>query len=261
MINKVITAAKLAGKELTKHFGQSLTVTNKSSLADFRTEADLASEKVILDNLQQDFPDYNFFSEEKGWIKNDSDFTFVIDPLDGTNNFTIGLPNFSISIALQKNKETILGVVYQPILKEVFWAEKDKGAYLNKSRLKTNGVESLQEATVSYLCGYKDSGKTEENLLTICHKYGIKRLLSNWSPALDFCRLASGKIESIICNGNDIYDNMAGKLIVKEAGGIITQLDGSKEQDETSTYFTASSNKHMHQKILDISQQLALLPR
>jgi len=259
MIKEIINASKAGGKELSKYFGKAIEVFNKTTIADFRTTADLASEKAILGYLQKRFPDFNYFSEEKGWIKNGSEYTFVIDPLDGTNNFSLGIPNFSVSIALQKNKKVIYGVIYNPILNEVFWAERGKGAFLNKKRINTNNSHDLKQATVSYTCGYKDSGIALEKLIRTTNKLNVKRLTTNWSPALDYCLLASGKIDSVICNGNDIYDNAAGKIIVREANGVITKFNGAKEQDELSTYFIASNNKILHKKILKMSASISNL--
>jgi myo-inositol-1(or 4)-monophosphatase len=254
MINKVIKSAKLGGEQINKFFGETVQIFNKSTIADFRTEADLASEKAILDELQKHFPDFNYFAEESGWIKNGSEYTFIIDPLDGTNNFSLGIPNFSVSIALQKNGVSILGVVYNPILDELFYAEKDKGAFLNKVQMNTNDVREISKATISYTCGYEENGLTYENVVKAINTYKVKRLITNWSPALDYCLLASGKIESIICKGNDVYDNMAGKLIVREAGGIITEFDGTEEKEEENTNFIASNNKELHKIMLEMYQ-------
>lgn len=261
MIKEVIKAAKLGGKQLNKYFGESIEIFNKSTLADFRTTADLASEKVILRELLKHFPNFNYFLEEKGWIKNNSEYTFIIDPLDGTNNFFLGIPNFSISIALQQGKKIILGVIYNPVLDKVFYAEYGKGAFLNNKRLKTSKTQDLKPAAITYTCGYKTKWLALEKLIKITGKIEIKRLMTNWSPALDYCLLASGKTDSIICNGNDIYDNAAGKIIVKEAGGIITKFNGAKEDDELSTFFVASGNKILHKKVLKMCRMVEGLPR
>jgi len=252
MIDKVINAARLGGAEINKYFGKTLNVFEKTTVADFRTEADLASEKIILAELQKAFPDFNYFAEESGWIKNGSEYTFIIDPLDGTNNFSLGLNYFSVSIGLQKGNETILGVVYNPMMDQIYSAEKGKGAFLNGKKINTNEVDDIKKASISYTCGYADDGTTYENLVKETNQFGVKRLLTNWSPALDYGLLASGKIEAIICNGNDKEDNAAGKFIVKEAGGIITDFNGNNEEDEASTYFIASNNKNLHIKILEM---------
>jgi myo-inositol-1(or 4)-monophosphatase len=256
MINKVIKAAKLGGEQINKFFGETIEVFSKSTIADFRTEADLASEKAILDKLQKHFPDFNYFAEESGWVKTGSEYTFIIDPLDGTNNFSLGIPSFSVSIALQKNDVTILGVVYNPILDELFYAEKDKGAFKNEVKMKVNDTREITKATISYACGYEENGVIYEHIVKAINTFKAKRLITNWSPALDYCLLASGKIESIICKGTDICDNMAGKLIVREAGGIITEFDGTEEKDEENTHFIASNNKELHNIMLGMYQQI-----
>lgn len=259
MLNQVIRAAKLGGDEINNYFGKTTEVFAKSSIADFRTEADLASEKAILEELQKHFPNFNYFAEESGWIRNGSEFTFIIDPLDGTNNFSLGVHYFSVSIGLQKGNETMLGVVYNPVMDQIYFAEKGKGAFLNDKIIKTNEVDDIKNASISYTCGYADDGKAYEELVKGINQFEVKRLLTNWSPALDYGLLASGRIESVICNGNDVYDNTAGKLIVKEAGGLITDLSGNDEKNDLNTYFVASNNKALHKTILDMCQLVSSL--
>lgn len=257
MIEKIIKAARLGGVEINKYFGKSIQSFQKSTTADFRTEADLASETVILEELKKDYPQFNYYAEESGYLDNGSEYTFVIDPLDGTNNFFLGISNFSVSIALQKNEETILGVVYAPLTDQLYFAEKGKGSFLNNenNRLRVNEITSLKEASFCYIAGYNSDRTPHEDLVKEVSKHEIKRMLNNWSPALDCCLLASGKVESIICNGNDIYDNVAGKLIIKEAGGIITDFDAKPEVDNNN-YFVASNNLELHKKVLQICRQL-----
>ncbi len=251
----MIEAAKVGGREVKKFYGKSITIFNKSTVADFRTEADLASNKAILDKLQIHFPDYNFFSEESGWEKRNSEYTFVIDPLDGTNNFAIGLPNFSVSIALLEGNQIVAGVTYNPITEETFFAEKGKGAFLNGSSLQTSEITEIEKATVAYTCGYKTENRFYQEFIRQ-NVPRMKRFMSNWSPCLDYCRVASGKIEAVICNGNEVYDNLVGKLLIKEAGGVVTRFDGNLEEDEKGVYFVASNNKDLHKIVLERCMQI-----
>lgn len=253
MIKDVIIAAKLGGEQLRKHYGKSLQLFEKTHASDFRTKADLASEKEILNHLKAKFPDYNYYAEESGWVKNNSEYTFVIDPLDGTNNYSLGISYFSISIALKKKAKTIIAVIYDPIADQLYHAELGAGSFLNNQKLQANNVSELSKSTISYACGYDDDGITFEELIKEANHLNVKRLITMWSPALDYCRLASGKIESVICKGNDVYDNLAGKLLVKEAGGVISKYDGSEEDDEASTFFVASSNINIHKEVLSVS--------
>lgn len=250
---KIIEAAKNGGEILKKYFGEELKTEQKSTAADFRTKADKESEATILKILSENFPDYNIFAEEGGSKDNGSQFTFVIDPLDGTNNFVLGIPNFSVTIALLKNDETIFSVIHNPITDQTYWAEKGKGAFLKNKKIQVGTEEDITKSSITYSCSYalgnsEHAGSIIKNL--ICKKK-VKRTLTNWCPTFDFCLLASGKIESIINDDNEVYDYIAGKLIAKEAGAIITDFKGGEQKDRDSV-FVASNNEVIHREILEI---------
>jgi myo-inositol-1(or 4)-monophosphatase len=126
---EVIRAAKTGGEVVRKYFGKSLKLEGKTIPADFRTKADLESEKVIIKILSKSFPKYNIFSEEIGEIDKNSEYTFHVDPLDGTNNFALGIPYSSVSIGLTRGDEIIFGVVYNPMLDNLYYAEKGRGSF------------------------------------------------------------------------------------------------------------------------------------
>lgn len=244
-------AAVAGGLVLTKYFGQSLEVIQKSMASDFKTKADEESETEILRVLATQYPDYNIYSEELGKVNKGSEYTFVIDPLDGTNNFVLGIPNFSVSIALLKNEEIVAGVIHVPFLKQTFHAEKGKGCFVGNKKLAVSQEEKVSSVSVSVTSGYSTSVKYRDELVTRLDDIGVKRVLINWSPAYDFCLLASGKIEGIINNDTDLYDYAAGKLIATEAGAIITDFKGNKTPD-TSSAFVASNHKSVHDNLLTI---------
>jgi myo-inositol-1(or 4)-monophosphatase len=248
---KLIKISEQAGKIQLKYFGKILKIEEKGIPADFRTKADLESEKYIIKEIEKIFPNYNILSEERGFIDKHSDYTFIIDPLDGTNNFVLGIPIFLLNIALNKNNKTIFTLIHIPILKDTYWAEKGKGAYLNNKKICVNKEKEIKKATISYIQGYKYSKKYYLNLLKNLEKLNIKRLLKTWS-AIDYCLLASGKIESVITNKSEIYDYIAGKLLAKEAGAIVSDFKGKKEKDERNDKFIASNNKIIHKEILKI---------
>ncbi|MDE2188652.1 MAG: inositol monophosphatase, partial [Patescibacteria group bacterium] len=223
-------AVKAGGKVLKSYFGQGLEVTQKSTLADFRTKADLESEAAIIAVLEKDFSGYNIHSEEKGVVENGSEYTFVIDPLDGTNNFILGLPYVAVAIALVQKETTIAAAVYNPITDQFYFAEKSKGAFLNGKQIRVNGETNIQKATVSYICGYENSREYWKRLDDSLSAFPVKRKISMWAPSLDFCLLASGKIECIVNNNPDgDHDVLPGKLIAKEAGAIVTDWNGKPE--------------------------------
>lgn len=248
----LIRAAQAGGEALKKYFGQALNPVLKSTLADFQTEADLASEKIILAVLKTEFPTYNINSEEKGKTDNGSEYTFIIDPLDGTNNFVLGIPNFSVSIALFYQSEIVAGVVYQPALNQTYFAEKGGRAFLNGKEIKVNNITDPKKITIAYHCNYKTSHNYLARIVSSLTSADHKRVLFTWSPAYDYCLLASGKIESMVTDGIEIHDYAAGKLIALEAGAQIIDFTGKKETDYNNSHFIASNSNEINKYIFDI---------
>lgn len=251
-IDTIIQAAVSGGKVVSKYFGKALVIEEKSTASDFRTKADLESEKEILSILKKEFPDYNIFSEESGTVDNKSEYTFVIDPLDGSNNSVLGIPNFAVSIGLLKGDKVVAGVIHQPIINETYRAERGKGAFMKGNRLKVSKESDIKKATLSYTCGYINSAKYEEELIHNLRKMDIKRLMQNWCPSHEYCLLASGRIEGIINNDNEIYDYCAGRIIATEAGGKITDFKGNEVLDEKSSIFLATNGTQLHENLLRI---------
>ncbi|OGI90748.1 hypothetical protein A3A95_02600 [Candidatus Nomurabacteria bacterium RIFCSPLOWO2_01_FULL_39_18] len=252
----LIKAAHAGGRVLRKYFGQVMDVTEKSTLADFQTKADLNSEKSILKILKKEFPRYNIHSEEEGKTNKNSDYTLVIDPMDGTNNFVIGIPNFSISIALLYKNESVAGVIYQPIIDQTYSAIKNGGTYVNGRRIKVNNVIDKNKTTVAYICGYKIDRDYLGKLMFSLVGAGCKRVLYNWSGAHDYCLLALGKIESIITDNIEFHDFAAGKLIALEAGAKIIDFSGEEEKDYTNTKFILSNASEINKYIFSIIKPL-----
>ena len=251
-IQQIIIAAKAGGKEIAKYFGEVLELEEKSMASDFRTKADTEAEKAILTVLQEAFPDFNIYSEEVGKIDKKSDYTFVIDPLDGSNNFALGIPTFCVSIGLLKRNEIIAGVIHHPILNHTYFAEKGKGAWLEDSRRKVNKESNMMSSTIAYTYGYSASRELQESLIHELNKKRVKRFLQNWCPTYELCLLAAGKIEGIINNDNELYDYCAGKLIAKEAGAKVTDFDGNLEVNDKSNIFIISNGTKIHQELLSL---------
>ncbi len=255
-LKNMIEAAKVGGLILNKYFGQSLEVSQKTNAADFKTKADLESEEAIIYALKKDFPDYSIYSEEEGSADNGSEYTFVIDPLDGTNNFVLGIPNFSVSIGLLFGKEIIAGVIYSPVIDNIYCAEKGKGAYCDGRKLKVSGETDIKRATICCNNDYKNYFTNKAQQVTIdLYAKETKRVMHNWSPTFDFCMLASGKAEAVINNNAELYDFSAGKLICREAGALITDFDGNPETDDTNRIFIASNSAPILKEILDVLKE------
>ncbi|MFA7254152.1 MAG: inositol monophosphatase [Patescibacteria group bacterium] len=252
---KVIEVAERAGKIISGYFGKELVVEEKSTTADFRTKADIESEAVIIGVLEKIYPKYNIISEERGDIAKGSDSSFIIDPLDGSNNFVLGIPHFSVSIALIKNKEIVFGVIHHPVTKQTVWAEKGKGAWEGGSQLQVNREANLRRATVAYNCGYETPHYLSDKIQALIYHRGAKRVLKNWAPAWDFALLAAGKSEGIINHDNEEFDYAAGKLIAAEAGAIITNFHGKGEVDQLNNEFIVANSDQILSELKDVLEE------
>ena len=217
-LEHLAAAAHAGGDILRRHFGNHVEVKVKSAAADFQTSADLASEAAILAILAQEFPSYNIHAEERGKIAKGSEFTFVVDPLDGTNNFVLGVPYFSVSIALLQRDRIIAAVVHQPMTGHTYTAQDGGGAFSDGTPIRVNQQSDLRHATLAYIAPYGNTPEVECDFPRPFFAAGIKRLLTFWSPALEFCLLASGKIEAVVHNGSEFYDFAACKLIGPGSG-------------------------------------------
>jgi myo-inositol-1(or 4)-monophosphatase len=223
---------------------------------DLVTIADIESEKAILLILKKGFPDYNIRSEEEGETNKKSDYTLVIDPLDGTNNFLLNMPIFSVSITLLYKKKAVLGVVYQPIINQTYTAIKGKGASLNGKKISVNNITDPKRLTIIYTCGYKINrlylGKLIGSLFAGPHK----RVINNWSAAFEHCLLACGKTECMINDGTELHDYAAGKLIALEAGAKVINFKGEKETDYTNDKYILSNTDEVNEYVLSIIKPL-----
>jgi myo-inositol-1(or 4)-monophosphatase len=242
----IIRAAESGGEVIRKYFGQDLKVVQKSFPSDVYTKADIEAEAAILKVFAKELPSFNIFSEETGEIRKNSNYTLIIDPLDGSNNFVLGIPYFSSAIALLKNDKLLASVVHDPIQKKTYYAEKGNGAYCNKKKLEVSKVNSWEQSTIVYITNYTVKREAHKVIIDRVEKKQVKRVLRNWSPALDFCMLASGRIEVVINNVSEIYDHIAGKLIAREAGAMITDFEGNKEKNDMNSRFIASNGTKLH---------------
>lgn len=252
MIEIAKEAAWEAGAFLKQRFSQQL-VPDLESHNDVKLPEDKESERRIIDVLHRYFPTHTIFSEEVGVIRRDDEYLWIVDPLDGTNNYFIGYPYFSVSIALQHAGEVVLGVVYNPISEQLFWAEKGSGAYLNGKRLQVNRRTELHKAVGTYIRG-RDSVTREQELdFTKPFAMKTKRLMRTIAPALDWCLLAHGWIDYVVMQRSGIMDVAAGILIAQEAGALVTDWEGTVYQqqpfDEMDLPSLIASNGVLHNEI------------
>ncbi len=212
-LNIMIKAAEKASKPLIRDFGEveKLQVSVKGP-SDFVTNTDKKVEKILIEELNKSKKNYSILSEEIGKIENsDKDNLWIIDPIDGTTNFLHGIPHFAISIALMNKNEIISGLIYDPIKNEMFYAEKDNGAYLNNRRIRVSNKKKINE------CLFATGGQIE-----IESKLNVRK---SGSAALDLAYVASGRFDGYFQNKLNIWDIGAGLILVLEAGGKINDID------------------------------------
>lgn len=219
-----LKAAIEAGKILRTNFPGQSHVEGKG-LHDIVTQSDRQSELVILNILQEHFPDFTYVAEESGIYQTDSDYIWYIDPLDGTSNFATGNPYFSISIALAYKGDIIMGVVYNPIVNELYIAEKGKGAFLNNLQIHVNKKDNLADALIS--SAFSGSEADIKHGLKTIEKLALnsRKVVVNFSPALDLCNVARGRMDGVVSKGTTPEDHAAGSLILTEAGGTVENFD------------------------------------
>ena len=211
-LNIMIKAAEKASKSIIRDFGEieKLQVSKKGP-RDFVTKTDKHVEKILIEELSKTKKNYSFLTEETGVIKNkDKENIWIIDPIDGTTNFLHGIPHFAISIALKSKDELLSGLIFDPIKDEMFFAEKDKGAFLNNQRLRVSNKNSLEECLFSS----NNEGVKFSNLNMRC----------SGSAALDLAYVASGRLDGYFQNKINLWDVAAGALMIKEAGGIVNNI-------------------------------------
>ena len=248
-INIFEKAARKAGRILSRDFGEieNLQIQSKS-VGDFVTSADLKVEQSILETLKYYYPDANYLTEESGHIKGDGE-TIIIDPIDGTSNFIHGIPHVAIVIAKMINNEITDGVVYNPILNEFYWASLGKGSWCNNKRLRVSKRHELTNCLVGTGIPFSDRvyDKFYTELDNLAKKTaGIRRL---GSAALDLAYVSSGKIDGFWERDLNLWDICSGVLLVKEAGGRISEPNGNKWTANSRDIIV--SNSLIHDKLIE----------
>jgi myo-inositol-1(or 4)-monophosphatase len=245
-----LKAAMEAGDILRRNFGKRHKISYKGEI-DLITEIDLRSEQRITKILKKEYPDHDILAEEGEGLNRKAEYRWIIDPLDGTTNYAHGFPFFSVSIALEKKEMIILGVVYDPLREEVFFAQQGKGADLNKKRINVSKTKRLSEALLATGFAYDVRISPENNLdhfsNFILSAQGIRRA---GSAALDLCYVASGRFDGFWEMKLKPWDMAAGYLIVKEAGGEVTDFEGG-----TFNIFSReilASNGRIHEEMVKV---------
>jgi len=253
-----VKAALQGGKVLMKFFSEKFSVISKSE-RDIVTTVDTESERTILKVLQKSFPKHNFVSEEIGKIDNGSDYTWIIDPLDGTVNFAAHNPLFAISIALKKKKEIALSVIYLPIFDEMFVAEKSRGAILNNKPISVSSKNELKKAISSVSPGIKTEEKVQamkKIIGAVMPKSRSILVLGSTPTMLAF--VACGRVDNYITYKSDVYNMAAGYLLIKEAGGKVTDFKNNEFNIDSEKLNVIASNGFLHKEIMPIINKLNL---
>ena len=212
-LNIMIKAAEKASKSVIRDFGEveKLQVSKKGPY-DFVTKTDKYVEKVLIEELSKIKKNYSFITEETGIIKNkDKENIWIIDPIDGTTNFLHGIPHFAICIALKSKNEIVSGLIFDPIKDEMFFAEKDNGAFLNNQRLRVSKKNSIDDCLFS---------SNHEGV-----KFSNLNMRYSGCAALDLAYVASGRLDGFFHNKINLWDVASGALMVEEAGGLVNDLN------------------------------------
>ena len=237
-LNIMIKASQKASKNLIRDFGEleKLQVSVKGP-SDFVSNADTKAEKIIIEELSKAKKNYSIISEEDGSkINQDTNNVWIIDPIDGTTNFLHGVPHFAISIALKTNNEIVSGLIYDPIKDEMFYAEKNNGAFFNNHRIRVSNKKEINK------CLFATGGKDEDNKIDL-------NIRKSGSAALDMAYVASGRYDGYFQKNLNLWDIAAGIILVKEAGGIVNEIDTSQNKNIEITAASSAINEKMLKKL------------
>ena len=246
LINVITSAVTKASRALRRDFNEveKLQVSRKGP-ADFVSTADRRVEKILIEELSAARPDYGFLLEESGEREGTGDRRFIIDPIDGTTNFLHSIPHFAISVAVEQKGELIAGVIYAPLTDELFWAEKGAGAYLNDYRLRVSARDKMENSLFATGAPYLGRDGHEEFLAdareVMAASAGIRRM---GAATLDLAWVAAGRYDGFWEEGLQPWDLAAGILIVREAGGYVTDIKGGQDMINTGSIIAANDRLH-----------------
>lgn len=242
LLNVAVMAARRAGHTLIKKMANldKLTVEKKAH-NDFVSDADRAAEKAVIDCIHKHYPDHAILAEESG-ASGDSDVVWIIDPLDGTTNYLHGFPVFAVSIAVQEKGRLEHGVIYDPLRQELFTASRGEGAQLDGRKIRVSGQKDLPYALVGTGFPFRDADMDVGPYMKMLEKTlhntsGVRRV---GAAALDMAYIAAGRLDVYFETGLHAWDLAAGAIIVREAGGIVSGLDGSENFLETGNVLTGT---------------------
>lgn len=258
IINVMVQAAMKAGRSLSRDFGevQNLQVSLKGP-GDYVSQADRRAEEIIFAELSKARPGYSFVMEERGEVAGEDDqHRFIVDPLDGTTNFLHGIPIFSVSIALERQGQLAAAVIYNPAMDELYTAERGGGAFMNDRRLRVAGRRHLTDAVVGTGIPHLGRGHHGHALIELKNVMGeVAGVRRFGSAALDLAYVAAGRLDGFWESWLAPWDLAAGILMVREAGGFCTDLEGRQAMLDTGT--VVAGNEAIHKALLKTVQKQA----
>jgi myo-inositol-1(or 4)-monophosphatase len=257
MLDLAIRAAREAGEILQQYAARGFHIANKGRI-DLVTEADLASERHIKGLIISHYPSHHILAEESGISRQGEmadDYLWIIDPLDGTTNFSHGLPCYAVSIGIERSGEMIYGVIYDPTRDELFAAERGGGAMLNGKKIVVSDIDHLERALLVSGFPY-DIRERMDEYLPAWRKFlekaqGVRRL---GAASIDMCAVASGRMDGFWEHGLNPWDTAAGWLLIEEAGGLVTKMDGSPFDNNKGNLLC--TNGKIHEAMLAVLEEL-----
>lgn len=252
-LNVMVAAARKAGRPLIRDFNEleNLQISMKGP-ADFVTSADKRTEKILIEELTKARPGYGFLGEEGGAVQGaDKSHRYIIDPIDGTTNFMHGIPHFAISIGLERDGQMVAGVVFNPVTDDLYTAEKGHGAYLNNKRLRVAARKELAPSVIATglpFLGKEGHARASAEMTEVMNvTAGIRRF---GAASLDLAYVAAGRFDAFWERSLQAWDIAAGIVLVREAGGMITDLSGGA--DMLAQGSVLAGNEHIHPQMLKL---------
>lgn len=252
---RVIRQVGLISKEKFDNF---VELRSKDEFGDVVTEVDYITEEIIIKQILTEFPEHQISSEEAGIIGLESDWLWSIDPLDGTNNFAIGLPIFTTSITLMYRREPVLGVVYEPLTDRLFVSVIGKGTSCNNRQIQMSRNSNISKGNIGWIQGHKVQNDPRAVHLRQFIDVRFKRMMRLWAPTLQWCMLAKGDIDGIVLYNSEGDDLYSGILMVKEAGGIVIDFEGNPFIGmNEEPYIIACHPDHKHELLRIVREGLS----
>lgn len=249
---KIAKHAALAGGEVVKKYRHlELHTTQKTHANDIATEGDIETEKVVVEILKKNFPKHSILAEESGRTENNSDYTWVIDPIDGTLSFLFGMPFYSVAIGLLYLNKPVLGVINVVGMNDLYWAEENKGAFVNGSQIKVSSRTPYESSVMIISFGNnveKRRERFEKRILPFLH---ARYVYASGGACFELCAIARGFADGVIISAKP-WDFAAGAIILKEAGGRVTDFKGNELDFTKNQLDVVASNGLIHEEILKI---------